>query len=670
MSFAKVAIILFCMVGASLTGALGEERVWRGGNGKSFRGTFHRLSPDGSKAEFVMDSGKIVSVALDNLIQEDRDLVLKSGGKQETRNSDAAAFKPDAEPDRTRMPVLDPKQFDRASDEEMVDALWISLLWWNQEGVLPVPAKGEFEKRAEWLHKTLTRHVAAAGRSAASLEDARNGVLEYFKEELAEVAACRIHVEQTDLSPARLASLARGANVVILKLTMTYDNGRDFSACAALESINETGRFAIHLLGRRLTGRVKALEKKKDGDHPVAPLEFVLDDNSELPEFYRRNGAVFTMGLPDKSWNGVLVVKPYVYAVPGKPAALPAANEFASDKKASPAAALVTGGATIQPKFPINFSTSVVVSRIWNLVGGRKFEGAPAARPGQLPVLRNHKGQQVEVTPEDFMPEDRAIFELWLATTGAPQAPPRMELTYRLDTPKRGAVELRVAVEGMTGRLEVPGDQSVLVFDMKDGAFASTRAGESDGKPWKSVLIGRFDQEHLLGRRIHHGYGQEDLDRMVETALPGSRQSSNTMLPARFMRYPLPSLVSTFRDPEIEFVLMENPVVLAALSQFLCMHTAGDGSDRSFVFFTGNVPWNMGVDHVFPILAACHVTPVGLKWTNMDSGANQSVETREKSVGKFALMLIRASSPDAFPEGYFDIPEQARTMAVGTDLRQ
>lgn len=313
--------------GADLQG----EQLWTGSNGKVFRGTLHKILPDRSKAEFLSQDGKILTVALANLIQADRERILNPDKPVPSKTGDPAAFRPAGSPDRTLMPSLDPKLFGGSTGESMTDALWISLLWWNQSGVLEIPKKGSFERKAEWLHERLSRLVATGGKSGASSDHAKGGIEEYFSEDLKNVAACRVIEESNDFSAAGLSRLAQGANAVILKMTMTYANSRDFILCAALESLQEDGRFVMHVFGKRYTGQLKPAPKDKKHDSGRVVWEYVLDASPALPEYYARNEARFFMW--NGSWNGALVIKPYVYLIPGKPSPLPVDDEFAPAKK-------------------------------------------------------------------------------------------------------------------------------------------------------------------------------------------------------------------------------------------------------------------------------------------------------------------------------------------------
>jgi len=325
MNLLRLLGVLGCLGGLAAADDLVSERLWTGINGRAFRGTFHQISADGMKAEFLTEQGKTMTVALANLIQADRERILNRGKAVPAANptpvGDPAAFMPAATPNRTLVPGLDPKQFGGSTNDSLVDALWVSLLWWDQAGVLGVPKKGDLERKAEWLHKQLTRVIAASGGHVASVEEAKKGLEKYFLTELKELATCRTIVEHGDFSAARLAHFAQGANVVILQMSMTYGKRKDFTMCATLEAIDLDGKFAIHVFGRRFTGRLKPVKEQKDRNARTVACEYVLDRREDLPDDYARNEATFFMGT--SPLDGVLVLKPYVYQTPGKPSPLP-----------------------------------------------------------------------------------------------------------------------------------------------------------------------------------------------------------------------------------------------------------------------------------------------------------------------------------------------------------
>lgn len=326
------AVVLIGLVGIATAAEIDDDRTWSGVNGKTFRATFDQILPGGGRARFITAKGEQVVVDVEKLLPRDKDLILKGREKPAPpAASDPAAFKPEVAVARKTIPQIDPKKFGASDWEAMTDTLWVSLLWWDLTRVLEVPKKGDLDRKAEWLHKELTRKVATAGKSSVTLEEAKKGVEDYFQENLKEVAACRVTVEKEDLGFARLGSFCEGSNAVILKMTMEYGNGRDFSICMALESIDSDGRFAFHVFGKRFTGIAKVVPADEGKGKQDKQVEFVLENRQDLPDQYARNEARFFLG--GKSWNGVLVIKPYVFLTPGKPVPLPPAPEPVPVKK-------------------------------------------------------------------------------------------------------------------------------------------------------------------------------------------------------------------------------------------------------------------------------------------------------------------------------------------------
>lgn len=293
---------------------LHEPRVWTGTNGHAFRGTFHKILPDGTKIEILTEDGKVVGVGMVNLIQADQDLVKGKAVLTGPPGAAESKFKVLPVPNRATIPRIDPRQFNGSGSDSVVDALWISLLWWSREGILEVPKKGDFARKAEWLHKDLTRRIANGDKTA------EQGIKGYFEDELAKIGTSRVSHLPYRADPAKISAYTHGANAVILSMTMTYANGRDYSVASVLESMDGQGKFALHFFGRRFTGQLKVMPK--EDEKAVSPgWEYVLDNRDDLPSDYATNQPRFFMG--DKPWTKVMVLKPYVYLEEGKPSPLP-----------------------------------------------------------------------------------------------------------------------------------------------------------------------------------------------------------------------------------------------------------------------------------------------------------------------------------------------------------
>jgi hypothetical protein len=292
-------------------------RLWTGVNGKTISGSLCQLTPDREKVEILLADGKTVTIALSNLISADREIALSGGQSSATAEG---LFKPITPPNRKLMMALDPEKSGFESNSAMIDAIWLSFLWWDQAGVLEIPKKGDFEAKAEWLYKKLVRYTLN-GEDNLSAEETKKGVEAYFKAEYDKVAACQIRFEKKDFTALRLSELAQGANVVLLRMSMEYADKNVFTMAAALESMSEDGSFVLHLMGKRLTGKLRRTEfNPREPRKPVAS-ELVLDQPGELPDFYRAQSPRFYVG--QSSWNAAIVLKPYVYLTPGKVVPLP-----------------------------------------------------------------------------------------------------------------------------------------------------------------------------------------------------------------------------------------------------------------------------------------------------------------------------------------------------------
>ena len=317
-----------------------EERIWTGTNGASFRGSYIDSIAQGGKIRFLTSAGKMVVVAFGNLSEADQKIIESYEGKAatvaETKTSayDPDKFKELPAADRNLFPERNPHDFGGNDDESMVDALWVSLLWWNAFEVMPIPKSGDFDKKAAWLHEELTRYIAQRGRSATTTEEAKEGVEKYFSRHLEDIGACKVmtladlhknpDLKFKGLTPAGISELVKGNDIVILRFEMLYEDGKKYVECAALEKMDAAGNFSMHMYGKRLTGKMTVVP------HPDPPKydpkmqvqEFVVTDRGLLPENYQKEGARFFVGM--ENWADLLVVKPYVYKTEGEPAPLPA----------------------------------------------------------------------------------------------------------------------------------------------------------------------------------------------------------------------------------------------------------------------------------------------------------------------------------------------------------
>lgn len=323
---------MLCLTAAGMlftSVAVAEERIWTGLNGRTFRGTFLNFEENRTKAIFFTSANEQITVALENLIPADRERLgapaavpapdpLPTPTVSATPTAPPVAdtgdgFKKLPNANRAIIPDVKSKDLGKSSEEALVDAIWISLLWWEKASILEVPGRGDSAKRAEGLHEDLSREIAKGGRSSATLEEGKKGIEEYFKDNLSDTAACRVTIVKDRLTVPVIAAALVESRAVVMKMSMKYDNGRDFSVATVLESLTPEGKFTFHVFGTRLHGEVKTAADGKQ--------EWIVANRDAIPEYYRNQGALFFFN--QEPWNGILIMEPFVYATKGKPSPLP-----------------------------------------------------------------------------------------------------------------------------------------------------------------------------------------------------------------------------------------------------------------------------------------------------------------------------------------------------------
>ena len=295
---------------------IGEPRGWTGVNRKIFYGSYFRL--EGDLVSLYNDRGETIKVGLANLIESDRKLITdyeaymkrEKGGEAEPQ-VDQAAYKQLPQADRSLIPGKLPKDFGGETKDQAVDALWVSLLWWDANQIFPIPKKGDFEEKAEWLLDEMSRHVPTGGRSAVTMEEAKEGVMKYFEKRLSEIGKCQATVIDAGLDPGVLAKLTAGNDIVILKTTMVYSNGGEYSCTMVLGEMKEDGSFVVHLFGRPFTGKMVPAPDRKSETHNGNTYELVLTNKQDLPPHVAEVEP--RLYVNDSGFTGALQIKPYVF---------------------------------------------------------------------------------------------------------------------------------------------------------------------------------------------------------------------------------------------------------------------------------------------------------------------------------------------------------------------
>ena len=314
---ARASPVLAFLLAAAIASADGlrDERTWTGKNGKTLRGTYHRLRPDGKQVEILTGNGTLLAIALENLCDDDQAFI-RGGGVPVAPDTPVAPqgetvdFRPCAFPERSSFTWVPTEDAGGKFPKDWQKALWTSCLWWDASGVLDLPVADSSRKHQRFFKDLLKRELRSADDAVAALESIYRGS-----------AAFRTFSEPKDFRAERLASFATGPNLVFLYLS---PKGAIRSRLAMLESITPDGNFVLHMGERRLVGKVRS----GGPDHPRIPhgeSVFHVSNTQDLPpDLVGKTEELETSG----TYTRCVVVKPYVYAKPGTASPPPPDADF------------------------------------------------------------------------------------------------------------------------------------------------------------------------------------------------------------------------------------------------------------------------------------------------------------------------------------------------------
>jgi hypothetical protein len=334
----RYAVFLWLMasIAFSHSSDITQERIWTSKDGKTLRGTFVRLINDGKQVEIFNASRNVVVIALENLSVADRELLLATGSAKKTKPvqqpGDSSAFQDFAALDRKKLPLISQGDFGNKESDCVPSSFCNFLLWWDQEGVLEIPKRGDFEKKAEWIHSRLARYCGTRNTAGTSVSDASKGFTEYFTKDIPELATLKIKIDN-DLRPANLARYTSGVNATMLQMTIREPGSGDSGHWVALLSAEEDGTVVFHTWGIRFEGKIEAIgqsppivvkidgqERKFQSEHSTS-YEIKITNREDTPEWFRNSRQRFLL-LPEAS-DSIYVLKPYVYKEKGKIANAP-----------------------------------------------------------------------------------------------------------------------------------------------------------------------------------------------------------------------------------------------------------------------------------------------------------------------------------------------------------
>ncbi len=266
-----VLAVLLALASAVVADDLRSERIWTGVNGKTLRGTYVRTLDDGRSVEIATSAGKILTIALDNLSQADRDLVDRRHADAAQAAAEAAGkidkFKPDPAFDRTLIPLLDPDELE-LNHRWATNSMATFIVWWDQAGWIEVPRGRDLDGKAQWVDSRLDR-FSGRNTTVPDVDEVMKGFAHYFDSRFEDEATYRFHLEY-DLAPKRLAQLASGPNACIL-----YARAGSYGPYFALLEAKPDGQVRLGLAGKSIEARIAVA--------PEQPKHSSLRFNYEVP---------------------------------------------------------------------------------------------------------------------------------------------------------------------------------------------------------------------------------------------------------------------------------------------------------------------------------------------------------------------------------------------------
>lgn len=282
-----VRLLLFLALSASLFAEVWNERIWTGKNGKIFRGVYYRPVEDG-KYLFYLMKGTPIKVDPANLIESDRKLIEDHERKVAEQKKSALArenaepgtspsdFKPEPIVDRSTIPIIDQGKYGNKASDCVPSSFCNFLLWWDQQEYIAIDKRGDFDRKAEWIHTRVGRYFKTRNNSGTSLEDAQKGFTKYFQRDLTETATFKYMVVR-DCSPKNLARFTKGTLATMLRVTIFYGDKAEGGHWVALTKASENGEIQFNTWGKAMKGKLVEVPGKTEQPRPQGqPNEIAL----------------------------------------------------------------------------------------------------------------------------------------------------------------------------------------------------------------------------------------------------------------------------------------------------------------------------------------------------------------------------------------------------------
>lgn len=639
-------------------------RNWTGVNGKVIRATYAGTSEKGTKVMLMDTRGKLLTVAISNLIESDRELIASKGRPAEEKPvaGKVGDFRAIPPLDRDKLPIISQGDFGSKSSDCVPSSFCNFLLWWDQEGILEIPKKGDFDKKAEWIHTKLARYCGTRNTAGTNVHKATEGFLQYFNKDIADLATLKIHVDY-DLTPENIARYTTGELATMFQMTIRRGARHDSGHWVALVEADPDGKVVFHTWGARFEGTMKVLEEnpdtiERDGQSvPRTVYEIVVENKPDLPEWFRNSDRRFI--LDPANWDSIYVLRPYIYTMPGSRVKAPEDPLFKQEVKDGARVVERPGQTPIivnptefaQPEFPYPPpANGTLPTRKWKLENGRTLEARIDDYAHEEIAFITTNRKTVKLPLAELGPAGRAVALIDGGTLGDPMPVDRISLSYRLTTGPKNVTDLRIDIEGPLARVQLMKPNQWLTIDTSDGSFVIKTSPDSQATP-VPVTIGRvklldFEANDVF-EQLHANYAKAGLKH-------GARYSGRDVR----------TKMNAYNSDEMTLTLsgVELPALPQALACLQSQEISGYRVKPRPVFFMrgkgSNVRLNQStMPRPFAFLGNTRLLPVEAKWKQQRIGQRSKIE--------HSLTLLGAEIPDSFPEEHFSIPAEARTMDPG-----
>lgn len=288
----KNSIIILTMLSSLAASSFAAEkkhqlRQWQGKSGKPVIAKF--ISYTKGKISLQSASGKRVQFHLSKLSNQDKIYV-----RSITRDSKIKFTHPTLnDTERLLIPSLNQVNFGNTDSNCGPNAVANFLLWWDKEGVLPLPYKHkDLDDLADKLHKDL--ESAMRSKNGTSYGELAKGLDKFFIKK-------KIHhkynrkVERLDPTIENLEKATKGDTMSVLSVQTLKNNRFDEGHYISVISCKD-GIITFNTWGHKFTGKLKPgiMNKKK-----VIFIELVREPGSSIYHWVVENGGGFVIEAED-----------------------------------------------------------------------------------------------------------------------------------------------------------------------------------------------------------------------------------------------------------------------------------------------------------------------------------------------------------------------------------